>query len=1004
VDDDPLLGDAGRTPLKRLPVSQDVDALLDEFHTPMQFPQTPLRLCGVIDAIPPQSVLQKPIHDTSQPDLDMASLKLIDQFDSHMDFFQWLRLIQVPVVSFIPKKCRKAWHAALLQCIRLVVRNPLDLELHAKLQLLPKAVLQKSVSSKRRTAKSQQARQILDKLKLWNSGEKGQLDLFQQLVSYTPSNSPFEVSDASQSSKRLKRVKFLVGVKRLSSAAQTLVSCGLAPISAETVETLQKLFPERKLPPPSSTTTQALVADEHAVLDALKSFPVATGSGRDGLKAQHLKDALLVNSSNSRDSLTNAFVDYINLLLSGSLPLELSPFISSAPLVPLLKKDGGIRPIAIGEIWRRWASKVAARHGATAMKAKLRPLQVGVSTPNGAEAIVHSMNHLIATQLDTPGITCFKVDYKNAFNTIRRLQFCEAVQKDIPELQAYVDWIYGDEANMYIGDDIIPCTAGVQQGDPLGPLLFAMGLHPIVETIQRECPSLLMNAWYLDDGTIVGKTEDVYKAFTILREMSPEYGLELNLKKCELWWTRSDLNWSLFPAEIHRNFDSGTELLGSAVGSSDFKNRVLLKRVQKIKQLHSALKDIDSAQTKMHLLRSCIGMPKFAFSLRTLNYSEVSNAIDQFDELMLESLIDILGVEFSDLKRLHMSLPLGDGFGGFGVPLAKYVSDAAYLASCQNSRALQVEILNSNVDLPALALKSLERINADLDVDHQMPGQTFQSLSPIYNLQHKIGNVLNRKISQQLLNACKLNNREMCRLKAVSLAHSTDFLHLAPTRFLGQELSNQEFQNLCRYHLGIPIRLPKACVLCKAANDDFGDHSTICSKGTSLTRRHNRIRDYLANEFKKAGFAVEVEPNDLCMYNDRRPGDVRVFCYKDNKDLLIDVTVTSSFNNMSLARNHAGYNLKKRADEKMRKYEKDLDNMDNVDFMPFVIESLGGRSTHADKVLEKIALCQAHISGSSYNDCLNAVRTGFSAVFSHAMADMWSARMDPELAKDAMFW
>jgi len=104
-------------------------------------------------------------------------------------------------------------------------------------------------------------------------------------------------------------VKFLVGVKRLSSAAQTLVSCGLAPISAETVETLQKLFPERKLPPPSSTTTQALVADEHAVLDALKSFPVATGSGRDGLKAQHLKDALLVNSSNSRDSLTNPFVD-----------------------------------------------------------------------------------------------------------------------------------------------------------------------------------------------------------------------------------------------------------------------------------------------------------------------------------------------------------------------------------------------------------------------------------------------------------------------------------------------------------------------------------------------------------------------------------------------------------------------------------------------------------------------------------------------------------------------
>ena len=563
----------------------------------------------------------------------------LDHFTEPSDFFQWLRLINIPVVSFIPKKCRKAWHAALLQCLQNIHKNPQDLEVHAKLQLLPKAVLQKHFSKQRRNAKSEQARSILEKLKLWNSGEEGQFKLFLNLLEQSPDFSEFSAPEANLIQKRLRRVKFLVGVKRLSSAAQTLVSCGLAPITPETVQSLQKLFPDRLLPAPASITAAPFVANEHAVLDALNSFPVATGSGRDGLKAQHLKDALLVNSSNSRDLLTNAFVDFINLLLSGSLPLVLSPFISSAPLVPLIKKDGGIRPIAIGEIWRRWASKVAARHGANAMKSKLRPLQVGVSTPNGAEAIVHSLNNLIASHQDTTGITCFKVDYKNAFNTIRRLQFIEAVAKDIPELLAYVDWIYGDHAKIYVGNDIIDCTAGVQQGDPLGPLLFAMGLQPIVEQIQRECPNLLMNAWYLDDGTLVGKTEDVFKAFTILCQMSPEYGLELNLKKCELWWCSNDLNWTLFPAEIMRNLGTGTELLGSAVGSPEFKTRVLAKRVQKIQLLHCALKDLDSAQTKIHFLRSCIGMPKFAFSL---HYSEVTSAIDQFDELMQESLIDIL--------------------------------------------------------------------------------------------------------------------------------------------------------------------------------------------------------------------------------------------------------------------------------------------------------------------------------------------------------------------------
>ncbi len=40
---------------------------------------------------------------------------------------------------------------------------------------------------------------------------------------------------------------------------------------------------------------------------------------------------------------------------------------------------------------------------------------------------------------------------------------------------------------------------GAQQGDPLGPLGFALTLHPIVNRIRS---SLTLNAWYLDDGTL----------------------------------------------------------------------------------------------------------------------------------------------------------------------------------------------------------------------------------------------------------------------------------------------------------------------------------------------------------------------------------------------------------------------------------------------------------------------------------------------------------------------
>ncbi|KAL5469516.1 hypothetical protein EMCRGX_G030779 [Ephydatia muelleri] len=55
---------------------------------------------------------------------------------------------------------------------------------------------------------------------------------------------------------------------------------------------------------------------------------------------------------------------------------------------------------------------------------------------------------------------------------------------------------------------------GVQQGDLLGPFIFALVLHRMVTTIHTDeaCAGLLQNDWYLDDGSMAGESSSVLRA------------------------------------------------------------------------------------------------------------------------------------------------------------------------------------------------------------------------------------------------------------------------------------------------------------------------------------------------------------------------------------------------------------------------------------------------------------------------------------------------------------
>lgn len=76
-----------------------------------------------------------------------------------------------------------------------------------------------------------------------------------------------------------------------------------------------------------------------------------------------------------------------------------------------------------------------------------------------------------------------KLDFSNAFNECQRNYIFNKVGKDQPEILAWTQYCYHPAADLHFRDNRLLSSTGVQQGDPLGPLLFSLVLADLIDTI-----------------------------------------------------------------------------------------------------------------------------------------------------------------------------------------------------------------------------------------------------------------------------------------------------------------------------------------------------------------------------------------------------------------------------------------------------------------------------------------------------------------------------------------
>ena len=535
-------------------------------------------------------------------------------------------------------------------------------------------------------------------------------------------------------------------------------------------------------------------------------------------------------------------------------------------------------------------------------------------------------------------------------------------------------------------------SEGVQQGDPLGPALFALGVEPVFKRAREGVREGSMLSYaILDDYTMVGAADSLATAYRDLVAAAKEIAnLDIVQAKTKIVYLHGDTQPLPEPlAELKDReglqlVTDSTIILGTPTGTDEeCVNSLCDTILNKQAHLFAAVLDPNMPTQEALLVIRASGLPRMNYCSRTIHPDSSGAMLSKFDNVLLDTVLNKLQIDREELTHLMHSfaLRLPVRLGGMGFRPMEHTRFFAWWGALAQAVPYLARIYTqgqggavppAHLMQPMAAVHTIIRakLTGTEGLNDLVPESADETLAfydgeegqkRAQGLQKALTALWEDKVHKALLLDPSVTLTHKARMLSTASPGAGAWVTAIPTSRTSH-LSNKHYAVAARIRIGLQpsASMPTEC-FCGASLVTDPSHHLSCNRlrTVSTTQRHNKIVQAIHSHSMRAGALSQLEPKHLQNEDGRRTDILLTFAH-GVQDTAVDVMVTHPGCQSHVQAAQRSLGAARKAVTLKNNKHKALLAVEGIRFIPFIMESYGALAEESRSFITELALMAAH--------------------------------------------